>query len=136
DFDQDQERDHKQEQADSFRACCYNCFRSIHVTIASLKFGFQFYFEPRQIDKVPASELPKTIFSAWRVLKAYDEMDRVIAYLVCRDFWLEIECPKSAVTTSDRVKFWIQIENPLAGKIDNSHHAVLHGMWEIAAQSR
>jgi hypothetical protein len=66
-------------------------------------------------------------------------MNRVIAHFICRDFWLEIKCPESAVTTSPDVQFWIQIKNTLARKIDNpqvrvagAQNAVLRRMWKIA----
>jgi hypothetical protein len=74
---------------------------------------------------------------------ADNEMNRVIAHFICRDFWLEIECPESAVTASPDVQFWIQIKNTLARKIDNpqvrvagAQHAVLRRMWKIATQPR
>src|SRR5881398_786013 len=72
----------------------------IHVVIASLKFGFEFHFEPREIDKVPAGELPTCIFSTWLMLKTHNEMHRIIAHFVRRDFWLEIERAKAAIARS------------------------------------
>lgn len=65
--------------------------------IASLKFSFHFHFEPREIDKVPAGELPTPIFSTWLMLKTHNEVNRIIAHFVRRDFWLEIERAKTAV---------------------------------------
>ena len=109
--------------------------------VTSLKLGFQLYSKLGKIDKVPASKPPTAFFPRF-VLEAGDEMNRIIAHFVGRNFWLEIKCAKAAVAAADRVKFRIEIKNAFARKIDNSqigitgtHHAPLRRAREIAIQS-
>jgi hypothetical protein len=53
------------------------------------------------------------------MLETHNEVHCIAAHFVRRDFWLEIKCAEAAVTTASRVKFWVEIEDPLARKIDN-----------------
>jgi hypothetical protein len=76
------------------------------------------------------------------VLKAGDEMNRVITHFVGRNFWLEIKRAKAAVAAADRIKFRIEVKNAFARKIDNPqiritgmHDTPLCRPWKIAAQA-
>ena len=53
------------------------------------------------------------------MLEAHDQMNGVIAHFVCRDFRFEIECSKTAISTANGIKFWIEIKDARGRKIDN-----------------
>src|SRR4029453_365042 len=100
------------------RACRDNCFRTIHVVIASLKLCFQFHFKLRKIDQIPPDKVPTAIFSGF-VLEVDDQMNGVIANLVRRDFRFEIKSAETAVATAKGIKFWIEIKYTRGRKIEN-----------------
>lgn len=77
------------------------------------------------------------------MLEANNEMNRVIAHFVGREFRFEIKCAERAISTSYRVKFRIETEDALARKIDNPQVGIARSLnlavgrsWKIAAQAR
>src|SRR3954467_5019621 len=78
-----------------------------------------------------------------RVLKTEDEMNRVIAHFVGRDFRFEIESAEAALATANRVQLWIEVVNALSRSVDQAQVRVtraldpsLSGLRKIASQAR
>src|SRR5262249_1248882 len=126
----------------SFRACCDNRLRSIHVAVAPLKFSFQFHLEPRQIDQVPVCKFPGAIVLRSFGFKSTNTMHSIIANFISGDCWLEIKRAETAIAAPGKVKLWVEIEHPAARNMDNAQigiagtlHVALGGAGEITIQS-
>jgi hypothetical protein len=113
------------------------------LAVAALELGLEFHFELTKIDQVPKGKSPPGVPFPRLVLEADNEMTRVVAHFVDREFRFEMKCAERAITTSHRVKFRIDIEDALAGKIDNPQVGIARSLnlavgrsWKIAAQAR
>jgi hypothetical protein len=68
----------------------------------------------------PNGEFPMAVGRWFLMLKADDEVHRVLAHFVGRDLRLEIESTKRTVPAPCGIKFWIEIINAMRFLIDRS----------------
>ena len=125
----------------SLRAGRDNRFRPVEIVVAPLEFRFQFHFEMREVHQVPAGKLPAAL-ALRLVFETDDEVDCVVSHFVRRHLRFEIERAKTALTTSRRIKFWVEIEDTLTRPVDNAQIGITRALdmpfrraREIATQS-
>ena len=71
-----------------------------------------------EVDQIPTGEFPMAVGRWFLMLKADDEVHRVLPHFISRDLRLEIESAKGTVPAPYGIKFWIEIINAMRFLID------------------
>src|SRR6266536_1494495 len=84
-----------------------------------------------EVDQIPRGEFPMAVGRWFLMLKADDEVRRVLPHFISRDLRLEIESAKGTVPAPYGITFWIEIINAMRFLIDQLQVGVSR-TWETS----